>query len=74
MKYIQHNDPIILIPQHISRQAFYSIQMILFCSGLAFYLQYYITCPLLFIIYITSLLHWNKILRHGGLVKYLDII
>ena len=41
--YLQHNDPIILIPQHISRNAFYSIQMIILSVGVAYFLEFYIT-------------------------------
>ena len=59
--FLQHNDPYILIPQHISRQAFYSIQVLGFCIGAAYYTKYYITCLIISILYTTSMLHWNKI-------------
>ena len=52
--YLQHIYPIVLIPQPISRNAFYSIQMILITAGGAYFLEYYITFFLFFVIYITS--------------------
>ena len=70
--YLQHNDPIVLIPQHISRNAFYSIQMILIAVGVAYFLEYYITFFLFFVIYITSLIHWNEV-RYKSIVKNVDI-
>ena len=70
--FLQHNDPYILIPQHISRQAFYSIQVLGFCIGAAYYTKYYITCLLISILYTTSMLHWNKI-YYSSIIKKLDI-
>ena len=70
--YLQHIDPIVLIPQHISRNAFYSIQMILIACGVAYFLEYYITFFLFFVIYITSLIHWNEV-RYKSIVKNVDI-
>jgi hypothetical protein len=70
--FLQHNDPYILIPQHISRQAFYSIQVIGFCIGAAYQTKYYITCLIISILYTTSMLHWNKIL-YTSIIKKLDI-
>ena len=70
--YLQHNDPIILIPQHISRNAFYSIQMIIITAGVAYFLEYYICSILYVFIYITSLIHWNEI-KYNSIVKNVDI-
>ena len=70
--YLQHNDPIVLIPQHISRNAFYSIQMILIACGVQYFLEYNITFFLFFGIYITSLIHWNEV-RYKSIVKNVDI-
>lgn len=70
--YLQHIDPIVLIPHHISRNAFYSIQMILISVGVAYFLEYYITFFLFFVIYITSLIHWNEV-RYKSIVKNVDI-
>ena len=70
--YLQHIDPIVLIPQHISRNAFYSIQIILFTAGFAYFFEYYI-CSFFFVfIYITSLIHWNEI-RYKSIVKNVDV-
>ena len=70
--YLQHIDAIILIPQHISRNAFYSIQMIIITAGVAYFLEYYICSILYVFIYFTSLIHWNEI-RYTSIVKNIDI-
>jgi len=62
-----------MIPQHISRQAFYSAHFFIIVSWLAYYLRYYITSVLLFCLYLTTLLHWNKIYKIS-IIKIIDII
>jgi len=63
----------VIIPQYISRQAFYSAQFFILDSCLAYYLQYYRLSVLLFCLYITTLLHWNKTYRLS-IIKILDVV
>ena len=69
----QHTDKIILIPQHISRIALFSVQFVLFVCYLAYIYEYTRLCILLFGLYVSSILHWNKV-QHKGIVKTIDII
>jgi len=69
----QHTDNIILVPQHISRIALFSVQFILFVFYLAYIYEYNRLSVLLFGLYISSILHWNKI-QYKGLIKTVDII
>jgi len=71
--YIQHEDNDIAIPQHISKKAFYSIQFILLDGLLAIKLCYYRLAITLLCLYITSILHWNKV-KYVSMVKIIDII
>ena len=73
MRYLQHEDRDILIPQHISKQALYSAQFILMDAILAFVLKYYGTGFLLSFVYVTTLLHWRKVYR-VSVIKTLDIL
>jgi hypothetical protein len=69
--FLQHNDQKILIPQHISRKAFFSIQTILVNMIIAYILKYNVTFYNLSILYVLSMIHWNKVKRKG-LIKTLD--
>jgi hypothetical protein len=71
--YYQHNDKVILIPQHISRKAFYSIQIILLNSFIAYKLNYVYSFYNLSILYVLSMIHWNYVKRKG-IIKTLDTI
>jgi hypothetical protein len=71
--YLQHTDTDILVPQHISKKALYSAQCLIILSGIAFIYEYYKLFVLLFLLYISSILHWSKVL-YKGLVKTIDII
>lgn len=69
--YLQHNDNDVLIPQHISRNAFYSIQLLLLNSLIAYKLNYNNSFYNLSILYVLSIIHWNKV-KHRGIIKTLD--
>ena len=69
----QHTDTIILIPQHISRNAFVSIQFILLVWYLAYIYEYNRLLYLLSGLYISSMLHWNRV-QYRGIVKTVDIL
>jgi len=73
MIYLQHTDPIIVVPQHISRYGIYSSQLFLLNSICNYIYGYNILTVLGLILYITSSLHWYKIQSYG-LVKTLDVI
>jgi len=63
----------LIMPKHISRYAYYSATFFLLNSLLAFYLKYYVTCVLLVIVYITTILHWSEITKHST-IRIIDII
>jgi hypothetical protein len=69
----QHTHPVILIPQHISRVALCSVQFILFIFYLAYIYEYNRLCVLLSGLYVSSMLHWNKV-QYQGIIKTTDII
>ena len=73
MQYVEHEDPHILVPRHISRNAFVSIQCFLIVSILAFQLEYYYVAVHTAFMYTFSLLHWRCVYR-VGLIKTLDTI
>jgi hypothetical protein len=62
----------LIMPKHISRYAYYSATFFLLNSLLAFYLKYYVTCVLLVIVYITTLLHWSAV-KKSGIIRSTDI-
>jgi len=66
-------DSTIIVPQHISRHAFCSAQFILFDSLLAFVLEYHILSCNLFLLYVSTMLHWNCV-RRMTVIKIVDII
>jgi hypothetical protein len=66
-----------LIPQHISRRAFYSAPFILIDSIVGFSLgpHYYRLSCLMFCVFITTMIHWNKVMTWGeSTVKRVDIV
>jgi hypothetical protein len=71
--YKQHDDPHILIPQHISRRALISATFLLNNSILAYALNYQVICVLLGSVYVTTLLHWNAV-KHTGTIKTVDTV
>ena len=73
MIYLQHIDLDILVPQHISKNALYSAQAFIILSCVAFMYKYYNLFILLFMLYISSLLHWRKV-KYFSLIKVIDII
>jgi hypothetical protein len=72
MIYLQHNDPIICVPQHISRLGLYSTQLFLLTAICNYIYDYNILTVIGITLYIISLLHWRKI-KSTGLVKTLDV-
>ena len=72
MIYLQHTDPIIVVPQHISRYGLYSAQLFLLTSICNYIYSYNILTVIGLTLYIMSLLHWYKI-QSTGLVKTLDV-
>ncbi len=64
---------IILVPQHISRLAFYSAPLILFNSAIAHKYKYYALSACLTTLTITTILHWNKI-KPDGIIRKIDTI
>jgi hypothetical protein len=66
-------DDTIIIPQHISRHAFCSASFILFDSLLAFVLEYYALGTILFLLYFSTMLHWNCVQRMS-VIKIIDIV
>jgi len=73
MKYIQHDDPIILVPEHISKIGSYTSYVLLFSSFHGFIDKYYILATMMFFLYITSYTHWKKVYK-TSLIKTVDII
>ena len=72
-KIIQECVDDLIMPKHISRYAYYSATFILLNSLLAFYLKYYITCVLLAVVYITTLLHWSEV-KKQSVIRIVDIV
>ena len=48
MKYIQHDDPLILVPEHISKIGSYTSYVLLFASFHGFIDKYYILGTMMF--------------------------
>jgi len=71
IRYKQHCDPDILIPQHISRRACISATFFLYVALLAHVLKYPVMCILLGFVYVLTLLHWNAV-KHTGKIKTID--
>ena len=66
-------DDTVIVPQHISRQAFCSAQFILFDSLFAFLLEYNVLGYILFSLYISTMFHWNCV-RRMSIIKMVDIV
>jgi hypothetical protein len=64
-------DSTVIVPPHISRNAFYTAQFFLFDSLLAFVLEYRMLALILFSLYISTLMHWNCV-RRLGVIKLVD--
>jgi hypothetical protein len=73
MIYLQHTDPVVCVPQHISRYGLYTSQFFLLNALCNYIYGYQILTIIGVTLYITSLLHWYKI-QSFGLIKTLDII
>ena len=73
MQYVEHEDAHILVPRHISRNAFVSIQCFLLVAILAYQLEYYYVAVHMSFMYIFSLLHWRCVYRKS-LIKTIDTI
>ena len=72
MIYLQHTDPVICVPQHISRYGLYSEQLILLNAICNYIYGYKILTIIGLSLYTTSLLHWYK-MKSTGLIKTLDV-
>ena len=71
--YLQHTDPEVTVPQHISRIGVLTAHCFLANSFVAYKYQFYDTTAMLIGLYTTSVLHWRK-LKPRGLIRTLDII
>jgi len=72
MKFIQHDDKFVLVPQHISIYGVYSGHIIWVPILYSFYDNYTSLGYMLFLLYITTILNWYKI-YHKGIIKNTDI-
>ena len=72
MKFIQHDDEFVLVPQHISIYGVYSGHIIWVAILYSFYDNYTSLGYMLFLLYITTILNWYKI-YHKGIIKNIDI-
>ena len=63
----------LLIPRHISRKGLYSANFVIANSIVSYYYDYRALSTLLFVLYITTLLHWNRLYRKSW-IKTFDII
>lgn len=73
MFYLQHNDPIVCVPQHISKYGLYSANFFLLNAICNYLYNYNFLAFIGMSLYITTLLHWYKI-KHNGLIKIIDVI
>ena len=71
-KYIQHDDPEIMIPQHITRIALFSCQMMLINAYITYVYHYYLLATIELCLYITTVLHWRKI-KYISLERQIDV-
>lgn len=72
MKFIQHDDELVLVPQHISKYGVYSGHIIWVPILYSFYDNYTSLGCILFLLYITTILSWYKI-YHKSTIKNIDI-
>lgn len=70
--YLQHDDPDVAIPNHISKYGLISAQLLLANSVVSALHNYKSLSVISFFLYITTLLFWNN-LTHSGFIKKVDI-
>lgn len=71
-EYIEHNDPVIYIPRHISKIGVYTSHIILLNSIITFIYKYRLLALLEFILYITSVQLWREI-KHECIERKIDV-
>jgi hypothetical protein len=72
MIYLQHTDPVVCVPQHISRYGLFSVQLFLLTAICNYIYDYNVLTVIGLTLYITSLFHWYKI-KTTGFFKTLDV-
>jgi hypothetical protein len=73
MKFLQHNDPLVRIPQHISRNAFYTSPLFLMSSYCVYFKMGHILLALLLLsLFFTTVGHWNKV-YYSSMIKIADM-
>ena len=72
VKYLQHDDKEILVPQHISKFCVYTCQMIVLNAFISFCYKYYILALVNFCLYLSSIVHWQKV-KHSGIERKIDV-
>jgi len=73
MKFVQHNDPLVRIPQHISRNAFYTSPFFLMSSYYVYSrMEHILLSSLLLAVFFTTVGHWNKV-YYNSLIKTVDV-
>lgn len=74
MKFLQHNDSEIRVPQHISRNAFYTSPFFLMSSYYVYSkMGHILLSSLLFSCFFTTVGHWNKV-YYSSTIKTIDIL
>jgi|LakMenE18May11ns_1017448.scaffolds.fasta_scaffold9886103_3 hypothetical protein len=73
MIYLQHNDPNVCVPQHISKYGLYSANFFLLNAICNYLYNYNWLTFVAFSLYTTTILHWYKI-KHNGIFKIIDVI
>ena len=71
-EYIEHNDPVIYIPRHISKIGVYTSHMILVNSIITFLYKHRLLAFFEFILYMTSVQLWSKI-KHESIERKIDV-
>lgn len=67
-------DTTVVIPQYISRCAFYSATAFILPNCIVFYVFDYQCMSVLFaMLYVSTMLHWNK-LKHNGPIRMIDFL
>lgn len=72
-EFVQHDDPDVIIPYHISIYLLYSSHLLLVTSIVAVSYGRYSLFAVLFAVYITSVMHWRKP-RFSTIARKLDFI
>jgi len=72
MRFKQHDDEFVLVPQHISKYGVYSARIRVFFIFHLLYERYLSLTCLAFFLYITTVLNWHKVYRKG-VAKNLDV-